>query len=397
MKRVLEFTWFERRYLIGSSRVIIVMLALMVATCYIIQTLAVTAISGYARNVDAHSNLSIIEVNSFQPQAKRIDDQALSSMRKISHVVEVSPWVQHDLDIPNEEDWPSKEENPGALWATTYFEPRIPRMVKGDRKKQLGDGEIILPFSVGGGDLSHLLGKKIQFGFSYVDGKFQGSYRTMELTVVGLYDNSVPDKDGEAASYVSLDTMKRIYSGSFPDTYSFAYVRVDSSQNSADVQTELAARGYSVTGAAGAEDAVGLVGTLATIGKFVLPAVLMCALVFGFFFGLIWFKQRKRDFALLRALGFGSRLIGYLACVQALAVNAISSGIGLAIGSITGFVLAKFIVPEEFPIRDLLDNAIFDPVVAVQVVGMSALGTVVGMLPFLVYLSRVSPDNLLRN
>lgn len=396
MNRILKVIWLEKHYLLSISRVIVFMLALIVAACYIIQTFAVKAIEEYAKEVDAHSNLSTIEINSLRSDARILDAESISSIQHLKHVAEVSPWLQHDLDLSAEKDWPSQNKNPGSLWATTYFEPRLPKMVKGQRKEHLDEGEIILPAKVLGGNLTHLYGKKIQFGFSHVDGKHQGSYRTIELSVVGLYDNSVPDKDGEIASYVSLSTMKQLFNGALPHTYSFVYVKVDSAQNSANVQQQLATLGFSVTGAAGAKDAVGLVGTLANINDFVFPAVLICALIFGLFLSLIWLKQRRQDFALFRCLGYSRIQVSYLAFIQALIVNFLSSVIGLTIGSGAIFVLVKFIIPDESSVFILLQGALFDPFVALQLIGVSAFGTIIGITPFLIYAMRMSPDKLLR-
>lgn len=396
MNRVLRATWFERKHLLSISRVLVVMLALIVAACYIVQTFAIRAIEGYAKEVDGQSTLSTIEINSLRPDAKILDAESVSLVQSLEHVVQVAPWIQHDLDLSAETDWPTPDVNPGSLWATTYFEPRLPEMIKGERTQELDEGEIILPATVPGGDLTHLYGKKIHFGFSHVDGKFQGSYRTIELNVVGIYDNSVPDKDGETASYLSLSTMKQLFSGSLPDTYSFIYVQVDSAQNSADVQKQLAELGFSVTGAAGVKDVVGLVGTLATIGDFVFPTVLVCALVFGLFLGLIWFKQRRQDFALFRCLGYSRMQVGYLAFIQAFIINLISSIVGVVIGSATVFVLTNFIITDLGSVHSLLLGTPLDPVAALQVVCASVLGTIVGITPLLAYVIRISPDKLLR-
>lgn len=397
MRNVLKVTWLERRHVLSISRALAIMLSLIVAVCYVMQSFAVTAVEGYAKKIDSHSNISVIEINTLRPNAKILDQGSLSTIKNLEHVVSVIPWIQHDLDLAEEGDWPSKDENPGSLWATTYFEPRLPKLVKGERKFHLDEGEIVLPEKVLGGDLTHLYGKTVQFGFSHVDGKFQGSYRTLELKVVGLYDNSVPDKDGEAASYISLPTMKSLFEGSLPNSYSFAYVQVDSAQNSAEVQKKLAELGFSVTGAAGTEDAVGLVGTLARVGKFILPAILVCALVFGLFLSAIWVRQRKQDFALFRALGYAPRDLGYLALLQALVVNIISSLVGVGFGALGVFILANLIFRQDSPIYGMLHIALFDPLVAIQVIGVSALGTVGGILPFVVYISRSSPDRLLRS
>lgn len=396
MKRVLYVVWFERLHLLRMSRLLICLLACIVAACYIVQAFAVTALESYAKDVDKHSNLSTIELNTLRPDSAILDSDALVSLEHLEHVVEVSPWIQHDLDLPNAKDWPSPDNNPGALWATTYFEPRLPPLVKGERKQHLDDGEIVLPVSVPGGDLTHLYGATVEFGYSHVDGKFQGSYRTTPLKVVGLYDNSIPDKDGPTASYVSLSTMQHLFGGTLPATYSFAYVHVDSAQNSADVQRQLAQRGFSVTGAAGAQDAVGLVGTLIAISTYTLPLIMVSALICGVFLSRIWLKQRHQDFALLRCLGYTPRQVSSVAFLQALCINLVASIAGVILGCLAVLALVRAFLPPNIPQYELFSGALFDPSVAAQVIGVSTAGVILGTLPFLAYLARVSPDTLLR-
>ena len=197
MRKVLRLAWFERTHTFRTSRALVVMLAIVVAVCYCLQGFVVSAVRSHASNVEKHSNVSVIELSTIRPDARVLDGESLSEVSGLGHVVSVVPWMQHDLDLADEGDWPSPTVSPGSLWATTYFEPRLPKMIKGDRPVSLQDDEILLPDSVPGGSLRHLYGKTVMFGYTHINGKYQGSYRTIPLKVVGIYDNSVPDKDGE--------------------------------------------------------------------------------------------------------------------------------------------------------------------------------------------------------
>ena len=231
MRKVLRLAWFERTHTFRTSRALVVMLAIVVAVCYCLQGFVVSAVRSHASNVEKHSNVSVIELSTIRPDARVLDGESLSEVSGLGHVVSVVPWMQHDLDLADEGDWPSPTVSPGSLWATTYFEPRLPKMIKGDRPVSLQDDEILLPDSVPGGSLRHLYGKTVMFGYTHINGKYQGSYRTIPLKVVGIYDNSVPDKDGENPSYVSENTMDALFDGNVQESYTFAYVQVDSGDN----------------------------------------------------------------------------------------------------------------------------------------------------------------------
>ncbi len=127
MRKVLRLAWFERTHTFRTSRALVVMLAIVVAVCYCLQGFVVSAVRSHASNVEKHSNVSVIELSTIRPDARVLDGESLSEVSGLGHVVSVVPWMQHDLDLADEGDWPSPTVSPGSLWATTYFEPRLPK------------------------------------------------------------------------------------------------------------------------------------------------------------------------------------------------------------------------------------------------------------------------------
>lgn len=396
MKRVLRLVWFERSYTFRTSRALVVLLTIVVAACYCLQGFVVSAVQSHASNVEKHSNVSVIELNTMRPDARVLSNESLDEVSDLEHVVSVSPWMQHDLDLADEGDWPDPAVSPGALWATTYFEPRLPKMIKGDRPSSLQDDEILLPASVPGGDLSHLYGKTVMFGYTHIDGQYQGSYRTIPLKVVGIYDNSVPDRDGENPSYVSENTMNALFDGNLPESYTFAYVKVDSGKHTPVVQKELASKGFGVTGAAGQQDTMGILATLMNIGRFVFPVVLICSLAFGAFLSVIWMKQRRRSLALLRCLGYTAGQMSVLALVQIFQMVVAAGIVGIIVGVCMNLLLTNFINANGLLNLVNLDSSVFDPVLALEMLGITGMGAIVGALPLSMPIARAQPDELLR-
>lgn len=396
MRKVLRLAWFERAHTFRTSRALVVLLAIVIAVCYCLQGFVVGAVQAHASNVEKHSNVSVIELSTIRPDARVLDGESLSEVSRLKHVVSVVPWMQHDLDLADEGDWPSPTVSPGSLWATTYFEPRLPKMIEGDRPASLQDDEILLPDSVPGGNLRHLYGKTIMFGYTHIDGKYQGSYRTIPLKVVGIYDNSVPDKDGENPSYVSENTMNALFDGNAPESYTFAYVKVDSGDNVPVVQKKLAAMGFGVAGAAGQQDVTGVLATLMNIGRFMLPIVLVCSLTFGSFLSVIWMKQRKRSLALLRCLGYTAGQLGTLALIQIVQLVVAAGIVGIVLGTGLSLLLARFVDSGDLLNLTSLDSVVFDPVLALEMLGITGAGAVIGALPLSVKIAHSQPDALMR-
>lgn len=396
MRKVLRLAWFERAHTFRTSRALVVLLAIVIAVCYCLQGFVVGAVQAHASNVEKHSNVSVIELSTIRPDARVLDGESLSEVSRLKHVVSVVPWMQHDLDLADEGDWPSPTVSPGSLWATTYFEPRLPKMIEGDRPASLQDDEILLPDSVPGGNLRHLYGKTIMFGYTHIDGKYQGSYRTIPLKVVGIYDNSVPDKDGENPSYVSENTMNALFDGNAPESYTFAYVKVDSGDNVPVVQKKLAAMGFGVAGAAGQQDVTGVLATLMNIGRFMLPIVLVCSLTFGSFLSVIWMKQRKRSLALLRCLGYTAGQLGTLALIQIVQLVVAAGIVGIVLGTGLSLLLARFVDSGDLLNLTSLDSVVFDPVLALEMLGITGAGVVIGALPLSVKIAHSQPDALMR-
>lgn len=396
MKRVLRLIRFELAYTFRTSRALVVLLAIVIAVCYCLQGFVVSAVQAHASNVEKHSNISTIELNTLRSDSRILDKESLSEASKLEHVVSVAPWMQHDLDLADDADWPSPTVAPGALWATTYFEPRLPNMVKGARPSSLQTNEILLPRSVSGGDLDGLYGKTVSFGYTHVDGRYQGSYRVIGLKVVGIYDNSVPDRDGNTASYVSEDTMNTLFDGKPPEFYTFAYVKVDSGEHVQGVQKKLSDLGFGVTGAAGQQGARGILSTLMTIGRFVFPVILFCSLAFGFFLSVMWMRQRKRSLALLRCLGYTAGQLSILALAQILQLVITSGIVGIVVGTLTNLVLARYIGSGSLLNLTSLEPAVFDPVLTAEILGITGFGAIIGALPMSVLISRTQPDTLMR-
>ena len=396
MRKVLRLAWFERAHTFRTSRALVVLLVIVIAVCYCLQGFVVGAIQAHASNVEKHSNVSVIELSTIRPDARVLDGESLSEVSRLKHVVSVVPWMQHDLDLADEGDWPSPTVSPGSLWATTYFEPRLPKMIEGDRPASLQDDEILLPDSVPGGNLRHLYGKTIMFGYTHIDGKYQGSYRTIPLKVVGIYDNSVPDKDGENPSYVSENTMNALFDGNAPESYTFAYVKVDSGDNVPVVQKKLAAMGFGVAGAAGQQDVTGVLATLMNIGRFMLPIVLVCSLTFGSFLSVIWMKQRKRSLALLRCLGYTAGQLGTLALIQIVQLVVAAGIVGIVLGTGLSLLLAHAVDSGDLLNLTSLDSVVFDPVLALEMLGITGAGAVIGVLPLSVKIAHSQPDALMR-
>lgn len=398
LRKILQLISFEYRYILVSTKVLAIFLMFVMALSYTLQAFVVSAIKTYASHIDKQSQLTVIELNSLRPDSKPIDENGLQQVSHMDHIINVSPWVQHDLDISNPDDWPDATINPGSIWATTYFPARLPKLVAGKAPANLAVNEIILPEKVAGGALSPLLGKTITFGYTHINGKNQGSYLTLNLKVVGIYDNSVPDMDGDNPSYVSMETMKTLFGTDFPQTYTYAHIQIDSAQHSSSVQKRLADMGFSVSGAANSpREVAGLLGTLMHLDNFVLPATLVISLFLGLFLGLMWVKQRKQQLALLRCIGWSSIQTSLLTLLEIVYLTLSSSILGFLIGMLFTYLIARFLGANNVNYTYLIEVTVWNPLLGLEIFGVILMGSACGAIPALFRIARTSPDELLRD
>ena len=388
------------RLLLRMNRAIIVLLSLIICVTVTIQTLVSGIVAAYATSVDSKSNLSLIELNTLSAHANReITRDTLAEVSALEHVDSVHPWFQHDLDLANSEDWPDSKVAPDVVWATTYIESRTPRIVAGQLPEEgLHDGQIILPHEVSGGSLDKLVGREIEFGYTVVQGNNRGTYATLPLKVVATYDNSVPGRDGPQPSYVTDSQLIQLYGTQPPQSFTFAYVKVDSAQNAQTTQKQLSDLGFSVTGSANdLSDAVGIVGTLRDADRYSLPILALASAVFGYFLGAVWLRQRRSAMGLLRAIGWSSRRILILVILELLCLALSCVAIGL-LGGITLSQLSSHLASGQDFLSAVLKSSVPLPSISfvLQLGGIVSAFMVIGGLLQGRRIAFSAPDELLR-
>lgn len=388
------------RLLLRMNRAIVILLSLIVCITVTIQAFVSGIVAAYANRVDSTSNLSLVEINTLSIHTtKEITRESLAEVAALDHVESVHPWFQHDLDLANSEDWPNPDVAPDVIWATTYVESRLPKIVAGEIPATgLQDGQIILPHEVSGGSVDKLVGRTVEFGYTVTQGSNQGTYATLPLEVVATYDNSVPGMDGTQPSYMTENQVIQLYGIQPPQHFTFAHVKVDSAQNAQSVQKQISDLGFSVTGSANdLSDAVGIVGTLRDADRYSLPVLAVASAIFGYFLGAVWLRQRRSAMGLLRAIGWSSRRVLVLIVAELLLLAVTCVALGL-IGGIGVSQLIPHLSPEQDFLSAALKSSIPmpSPGFVLQLTGIVSAFMVLGGLLQGRRIAFSAPDDLLR-
>jgi hypothetical protein len=297
----------------------------------------------------------------------------------------------------------------GAFWAMPRFAWSQPPLMRSDstgREPSLAPGEVILPNTYLGADLTPLLGAKVTLEYTVATGKDHGMSATMPLRVVGVFDNSSPKRAGDSAMYVSDADFRRLLSalaglpgGHLPADFSFesCWIKAASVADANRLAQELTAAGHFVN-RGGSETALPrALGLLQQANLILAVALAGFGIGIGVTIAGTWSNLRRWDVGVLGSLGWspGRILAGYTAelalvggvvgVFAAILGTLLSIGTSLALQStvILGIALPSGVAWP--PWLWLVGIVVGAPVVLMA-----------GAAPRIVRLGRIEPDDALR-
>ncbi|MGP7959835.1 ABC transporter permease [Sanguibacter sp. A247] len=311
----------------------------------------------FAATMRESSAMNLIEVSSTSQHSQRaVDADALDDIAAIPGVAAVYPWFQVDLALDDPHDLP--DENiplSSALWGTPLIPGLEPDIVLGAIPEGgLKQSDILLPRDVDGGTLDHLLGRTVRMAYTQVTGVGTGTAALRDFTVVGIFDNSVPGREGMTPSYVALETLTEINRAAGTGVrgvdvpFDIAYVKVSNLDDLSSVQQTLASNGFAVMSVASQLSELGglfdVMEALTWIFRVIL--VLVCLGVGGAA-GAIWVQQRTREIGLLKAIGWRRRSIVLTVGAELLVLGALAASGGLLLGVVLSLGTTAVIADAE--------------------------------------------------
>lgn len=248
----------------------------------------------------------------------------------------------------------------GVFFALPRFEWSQPPLSRTDAawdsRQPLGVGEILLPSSQFDTDLAPLLGATVTIEYTQTTGPGQGQPAFRQARVVGLFDNTDPRSDGDAALYVGeadYSALLAAQAGSPQETvprefeFQKALVKADSVASAGLIAATLADRGFYVEAAASEGQqlprAIEMLRSINLLFAVVLGAF---ALGIGATLGSTWSRLRRWDVAVLVSLGWSRRSVvrSYLSelLIVGLAVGLGAALLGAVLAVVGGPIVVRF-------------------------------------------------------
>lgn len=357
MSRIWILVRADTRQALRRQRTMLALIVAFVSVVLVCQAVIGAGAAKFAETMRQSSAMNLIEVSSTSQHSQRaVDAQAVSEIAAMPDVASVYPWFQADLALDDPEDFP--DENvplASALWGTPLVPGLEPDIVLGAIPEGgLGPSDILLPRDVAGGTLDHLLGRTVRMAYTQVTGVGTGTAALRDFTVVGIFDNSVPGREGDTPSYVALETLQEINRAAGTGVrgvdvpFDVAYVKVSSLDRVSSVQSALASDGFAVMSVASQLSELGglfdVMEALTWVFRIVLALV---CLGVGGAAGAIWVQQRTREIGLLKAVGWRRRLIAQAIGTELILLGTVAGSAGLLLGVVLSLGTTTVIADAE--------------------------------------------------
>lgn len=395
------------------------LIAMAVGTALLVTSGAVAgaSIAADAHELDTASGLTTLELLSVAPSGipKPLTEAAIASIAKLSGVDatigggSVGGSLTYVEGGGTDASAVADQAFAGAFWAMPRFVWSQPPLIRNDNsggEPALAPGEVVLPNTYLGADLTPLVGAKVELEYTVATGKDHGMSATMPLRVVGVFDNSSPNRAGDSAMYLSDGDFRRLLSalaglpgGRLSADFSFesCWVKAASVADANRLAQELTTAGYFVS-RGGSETALPRALGLLRQANLILTVALA-----GFGIGIgvtvagTWSNLRRWDVGVLASLGWSPGRIlasyttelaivgGIVGVAAAVLGTLLSVGTSLALQSTTvlGIPLPPGVAwPPWLWVVGIVVGA---PVVLMA-----------GAAPRVVRLGRIEPDDALR-
>ncbi|MCH0566859.1 ABC transporter permease [Streptomyces sp. MUM 2J] len=353
------------------------------------------------------SGLRQIDLQKFSDSgdtAKRLTTAHLEEIRAMAGVESVEPSLTASITVGQNGDG-----FPVLLYANLARPSVLPPLKASVRDKvfPLQPGEIVLPATADGEDLSDLLGKTVMGEYTRRTGEGQGTGASVQVKVVGISDPQW-QLDGPSAAHAApsdVQAWAAARAGETPERflasqgYNSATVVAKTQDQVGSVLTELTAKKYfAVSVRDRVADLPGILGLFQWLSKGLLALLALVGILAGLGIGGAVVRTRTREVGVLRTIGYTRteifRAFSAEIGILALAAGVISAVLGALIGGGSAVGLSGL---EEFR-QQLPDGWVFPPAwqVAATVI-LSVAAVLIGALRPLWRAASLDPVTVLRD
>lgn len=318
------------------------------------------SVADNAKSLDRSSELSVLELGSVAPgsEPRSLTKKAVKEIGDLPGVELVVGGGGVGTTIlltPDESSEASmgtaKEALSGAFFATPRFpwsQPPDIQAGKGSKQPQsLSRGQVLLPNTVRGIDLSALRDAQLRIEYTRRTGQGTGVPDYLSAKVVGFFDNADPRRAGDAAMYASpadFDTLYGAMIGAvgsvWPSdaSYSSVYVKADSAARAGELARTLSQEGFAIAQGGGATSLPRVLDLVQRINLILAGALAVFGVGVGTALARTWSSLRRWDTGALLSLGKSPRSIKALYSWEMLAVGLGVGILGVLLGTTVGIV-----------------------------------------------------------
>ncbi|MFC1420057.1 ABC transporter permease [Streptacidiphilus cavernicola] len=273
-----------------------------------------------------------------RPDSKLLGAAAVAQFAAIPGVSSVQPSTQVSFGYKS-------AQIPGVLLYATMVRPSLlPPVTRSVRTKlfPLRTGEVVLPSSSQGMNLSQLLGQSITVSTTLRTSRNSGTGTTAKVRVVGLFDPSW-QIDGPDAAYAADTTvvdwaaaLEGVSPQQFPSTIGYSQVTIlaTSADDVPAVLHTVQQDGYGATTLQQEMTALpGVLDLIRVVGQVLIVVLGLIALVGALVVSGALSRQRVREIGILKAVGFRSRVVLTMLVLEMAIVAAAGAIVGTVLGT----------------------------------------------------------------
>lgn len=417
MNRVTTLLKSEIGQTLRQNRPIIILVTVLTALLLTATGVIGAGLASYAQQQTTRGAITLINVTAGQSaQSAELTDKTVKKFEAVDGVAAVYPTVTVALETeftpagaaPKEESTQG-EEAPASVWGRPVIPGQDPAIIAPEELKKaaaqnrlaqsLKPGEIILPKPLAGqeGKEESLIGKTLAFSYIVTLGQQQGIAKTIDLKVVGIADNSVPDRDGPSPAYLSLAQLDKIAPSALDRNYSEIWVKAKGADDVEQIQKALGAMGYRVTSLKAAFSELG--GIFALLGNAVKAftvILILTSLALGAATGSIWVRRRVRDIGVLKSVGWSRKMIVSVICWELYIIGFVAAATGILTAIVGSLAATTAVAKADINLLPVLAWQIPPLQTLLLAIALIPLFVVAGGIPRALKASRIDPDDALR-
>lgn len=395
-------------------RALLVALVLGMALLVASAAVAGGSISDGAYELDTDSGLSTLELLSISPSGmpKQLTPDAITHIKTLVGVQDaiggggVGTSLEYVGNGGPGAATAAEQGFAGAFWAMPRFAWSQPQTISPESTARLQKGEVLLPDTYLGTSLKDLVGADILMNYTVGTSANTGTGATMQMRVVGVYDNTSPKRDGESAMYLSEDDFNFLLSALYgipgsklPNdvVYQSCLIKATNVEQANRLAQELTNDGYFVNRGGGEIALPRALSLLQQVNTVLAVLLTLFGVGIGVTISGTWSNLRRWDVGVLASLGWSPWRVLRVYAAE-LAGIGLLVGFGAAIAGTVISVMASLSLQGSNLLGvEIHQGVAWPPILWLLGILVGApLALALGAAPRILTLARMEPDDALR-